>query len=303
MQLPHQPILSICHTFIDRMDISNRIDETLRIIKRYEDSKTGMSLDEATNIVDNICIGNEILRNDVTKILQYPSGFFDLITSDSKSLLQLMYRTNAILGGIQATAFLFFADYINGAPWDFYCSLTDGSPDKFVASFETITTFKHIEYKYHDTGHTIIYYRSYANDVNARIFIGPKTCMESILDLKYSYEQTAISAVAAISFWPRLNKLNQFLLFKSNPGHSSYLHSNITYIYSITDMRKVRRMNSLTQPSMYSVEDDKAYVVIFDNKISVNQRQYAKTVNSIRGLIYCVFNSSTRYLGTVGNMV
>lgn len=281
------------------MDISDGIDQTLRIIKEY---KTDMSLSEATSIVDDICIGNENLRNNVTKILQHPSGFFDLITSDSKSLLQLMYRTNTILGGIQATAFLFFVDYVDGAPWDFYCSSIDGNPDKFVANFEAITIFTHIEYKYHDTGHTIIYYRSDTKSINARIFIGPKKCMESILDLKYSYEQTGISAVAAISFWPKLNKLNQFLLFKSNPGHSSYSHGNIVYTYDLHDMRRVRRTSSLIQPSIYSVEDDKVCVVIFDNKICVSQRRYTQTVNSIRGLLYSVFNSSTKYLGTVGNM-
>lgn len=282
------------------------VDDVFERLSIYEEQHGEVSLEDARQYVSGVCLDDNKLSRDTIKSLESPGIFFGVLCADSKMLLKLMHRTNTVLGGIQATAFFHPIAHLTAAPWDFYCNMSNGSPDEFIMTFGQITMFSRLEDVKSDTGERVVYYRGNVNGtnnpVNIRVFIANRDNMQSVLDLKYSYQQSMISAVGAVCFWPRLMTHKQFRMFKSNGGQSYYPSGKTICPSHIKRPREVKQRTQSTVPSIYTGEDKRIDMVVFENEASISKQDYEKSLANIRGMVYSVFNSSTKYLGTVGDM-
>lgn len=282
------------------------VDDVFEQLSIHEEKNGEVSLAEAREFITRTCRNDTKLVRDSIESLESPTTFLSVLCPNSKALLKLMYKSNTILGGIQATAFFFPIAHVTTAPWDFYCSPVDGDPDDFINTFGQMTMFDKLEDIGSNTGERIVYYRGNANGttapINIRIFVSLRSTIESILELKFSYQQSFMSGLAAVCFWPRLGKHRQFRVFESNLGQSIYPKGNTICRTHISNFTKVEPRTALTIPSVYTAYDNKISVVIFSNEIKISKSDLACGVAEIKGIVYSVFNSSTRYLGTIGSM-
>lgn len=218
------------------------VDDVFETLSIYEDTHRETSLEDARKYITDVCRDDNKLMRDTIKSLESPSVFFSVLSANSKALLKLMYKTNTVLGGIQATTFFYPIAHVTAAPWDFYCSTVGSNSDHFISMLGQITMFDKLEDIKSETGERVVYYRGNVNGttapVNVRIFISKRRTLEYILDLKYSYQQSIICAVGAICFWPRLAKNKQYRVFRSNAGQSLYPIGSLTGLTNVIALLK-----------------------------------------------------------------
>lgn len=285
--------------------MSCRIDDIIEQLRNDDPDIARPSIENTRDFTTRIYVENNT-DNQATKLLEDPIVFFAVLCRDSRVLLKAMYDCNAVLGGFQATSFFFPVVTAISAPWDFYCSNANGDPSEFILRVDEITGFDMIEDKSFVTGERTVHYRGNFTDLDEmldiRIFISNRSAMEMILDLESSLEQSAITATVGICFWPRLTTQRQYKVFEYNGGHDDYPIASMIARPKITNMNRVRRKSSYDEPVIYGALDKKMRIEVFDNEIDISQESYDFSLACMTGIVYAVYNSSTRYLGTVGAM-
>jgi len=273
------------------------VDDVFEQLSIHEEKTGEASLDQAREFISQTCKTDTKLARDSIQSLESPSIFFGVLCPDSKTLLKLMYKCNTVLGGIQATAFFFPIAQVMTAPWDFYCSPVDGNPDEFISRFGQISMFDMLEDISSDTAERVVYYRGNANGtsapINVRIFVSLKSTIESILELKFSYQQSVISAIGGICFWPRLGKHRQFRAFPSNLGQSCYPKGNTICRTHISNLRKVEARVTLNIPSVYTGYDNKIGIIIFDNETKIPKDDFAAGVSEMLNIVCSLMDLCT----------
>jgi hypothetical protein len=306
-----QPAVAIIHrTKMSRSVASAStvltVDDALDRLSMIEEQHGESSLADARQIIRDLCGKNSKLTRDAIDVLHSPSVFFGSLCANSVSLLSTMFKCNCILGGIQATSLFFPIAGVTDAPWDFYCGTTDGDPDRFISEFAQITMFTKIEDIKSTTGERTVHFRGNVNGtptpVMVRIFVAHRKAMESILELTYSYQQSYISAVGAVCYWPRLGQNRQYRIFSTNSGLKAYPTGKSKPPSNIRSMKHVTPRTTAATPSIYTANDSRIQIVAFKNEIAVADTVFAKAAQGLDKCVYAVHNTSTRYLGHLGGM-
>ncbi|KAF2857431.1 hypothetical protein K470DRAFT_266828 [Piedraia hortae CBS 480.64] len=203
-----------------------------------------------------------------------------------------MVEHGAVLGGYQATAYFYPIVRITSAPWDFYCCSTECDPDSFVGTMRQITMLELIEDVRSDENRRVVYMRGHMNGLNdpitVRISVSSSDPMASIMDLKMSYQHSAISAYGAICFWPKLGGKKQYRVFKHNGGQASYPRGKTVCAVELSSLAEERPRHHTPHPSIYSAGQKGVELVSFRNVIGVPEDAFRKRYCFLENVVYAV---------------
>jgi hypothetical protein len=247
------------------------------------------------------------LGDEVIAELESPIGILKPLTSVPESLLKVMFDTNAYLGGIQATSFQYAICSVLDAPWDFFCSSRYGKPESFVTQLGILTLSEKIEHiKSAEGDFEIHIYRKSLNGtrdpITMRVFVCDDHPLQSVLDMKSTHQQSAMSAVGTICFWPNLlsSKPRQYRAFEGNGGLNKYPVCKSKFRNRHT---KIAPASSIlhTGKRVYSGLDC-TDTVMFDNVVGVPRDAFMKRQDEMKSIVYAVSTNSTKYLGHTAGM-
>lgn len=276
-------------------DVLSQMDDAIGI---------NATLRQSRDFVKKITKGNQALAAEATSELENIESILSPITSNPKRLVSLMMRHDALVSGPQATSFFYPICEFNSCPWDIFCSLKES--ERFVDGYKSSSGSDVIEDIRTEDGTRVVHFRRSLNGMEdcckIRVFIRDRHPLESVLDMKNSYEQSAIMAVGAVCFWPRLQDSSLYRVFVENPGVKDYPKGNSFYESSIRVGKKTSLRKPMEAPSIYSGLEKRTESVIFKNTCNLNPEQYLEKVDALKSIVYCVSNSSTRYLGTTSGM-
>jgi hypothetical protein len=238
--------------------------------------------------------------------LHSPLQIFCLITANAKSLLIAMHKYSVILGGPQATAFFYPICGPTDVPWDFYCDSRKCDPQNFIDLLQQLTMYDLIEDISSDDGHRVVHFRGHASGISEamtiRVFVSPYDTISRILNLKSSYSQSFASSTVAVCFWPKLNAAGHYRAFNNNDGLADYPVGKGVFNAAVNGLTLVKPKNPSHQPTILPIHDKRSELHVFKNLVGVNPSDYDRCVEQVTHSYYAIFNTSTRYLGSVGNM-
>lgn len=276
-------------------DVMSQMDQCIGI---------NASLKESRDFIKSVTKGNRALASDAIDEIENVESILSPITSNPRRLVQLMMRHDAIIVGPQATSFFYPICDFDGCPWDMFCHVKES--DRFVDGYKSSSGADAIEDVCTKDGIRVVHMRrslsGSTNPCKIRIFISPKHPVESVLEMKNTYEQSFISCVGAVCLWPRLQSHRLYRTFCANPGIKDYPRGSTYYESSIRIGKKTSLKKPMETPSVYVGLDKRADSLIFKNTCGLDREQYYKKVGELQSIVYCAFNNSTRYLGTIGNM-
>jgi hypothetical protein len=265
------------------------------------------SLKDAKKIARRESGRDSKVEEEVIAELQNPTGILRPLTTVPDSLLKVMFETNTYLGGIQATSFQYAICGVLDAPWDFFCSARYGNPSSFVGQLEILTLSEKIEHMKSTDGEFDIHiYRKSLNGardpITMRVFVCQDHPLQSILDMKTTYQQSAMSAVGTICFWPDLlsSKPRQYRAFDGNAGLNKYP------VFKSRFKNRHTKIAPATSPlhenkRIYSGLD-KVDSVMFDNVTNIDKNTFAKVQDEMKSIVYAASSKSTKYLGHTSGM-
>ncbi len=281
------------------------VEDVFDQMERDLDVHAGLS--ESRRYVQKITKGNAPLGLCALQELQSPVTFFSVIVPDASRLLVSMSKYGAILGGIQATSYFYPIADITGASWDFFCTIESNKYDNFSTEFRQYSGANLLEDIRHGNDKRVMYLRKSMNGSQAPINIriigtkGPPLAM--ILELRESYRQSYISSVVAMCFWPSLMKRSQYRVLESNRGLDGYPLSKTSVATTINKrLNQIRRKEPQKVPSVHVATDDRVESVVFEDVDYIDKATHKTMSSTYINTVYSIFNGSTRYLGTVGNM-
>jgi len=248
---------------------------------------------------------NSALATETINEIENLHSLLTPITANTSALIKLMARYNVILGGPQATSFFYPVCEFTDCPWDLFCDTK--YVDKFITSYKSSSGSDLIEdVDNGDMGCRVTHMRRSINgsksSCSIRILSSSRDPMEMILGLKASYEQSAVTHSYAIFFWPKLQQRGLYRLFNDNDGLSIFPKGKTFYQTRVSPGRKTSLKNPTTQPSVYSGIEDRIETVVFQNTEGLDSEEYEKSVSNMKGIVYAVHNSSTRFLGYTRGM-
>ncbi len=276
-------------------DVMSQMDDTIGI---------DASLRESRDFIKKITKGNRALTTEATDELENIEAILAPITSNPRHLAQLMMKCNAIISGPQATSFFYPICEFNSCPWDIFCNTKHSQ--HFIDGYKSSSGSEVIEDIQTDEGIRVVHLRRSLNGMSdsckIRIFVHNKHPFESVLEMRNSYEQSMITAVGAVCFWPRLQEYKLYRVFDSNPGIKDYPKGNSFYESSIKTGKKTSLRKPMDSPSIYSGIEKRIESVIFKNTCKLDRERYLQNVDVLKSIVYCISNQSTRYLGTTSGM-
>jgi hypothetical protein len=265
------------------------------------------SLREATKVARHESGRDSKLADDVISELRNPLAIFANLTTVPESLIKLMFETNTYLGGVQATSYQYAVCGVLDAPWDFFCSTECGDPALFVGQLEVLTLSEKIEHISSTEGEFDIYIlRKSVNGahdpITMRVFVSYDHPLASILDMKTTYQHSAISAVGAVCFWPTLlsAKPREYRVFSNNVGLNKYP----------TCQAKFKNRHTKITPASSPMSEQKRIYhglsktdsVMFDNVTKVDKALFSKRQSEMVSIVFAACASSTKYLGHTADM-
>lgn len=260
-------------------------------------------LDEFKERVRRATKGDKELEEKVMDTTRDPRVLLSNLCLDTSALVSLMVRCGAVIAGPQATSCMYNICSLYSWPWDIFCN--NSKSDYFIDHFIAIsgsTVFEDISSK---TGHRVVFMRrpisGYTKDCIIRIFSGPKRPMECVLDMSTSYEQSVITPVGAVCFWPELNKARKFRVFLKNKGFREFPIGKSVCQFEVQMRDKVYDDSESRQPQIISGLS-KTNTIIFKNTCNIDAKLYDSMVDELRRIIYCTHKLSTRYLGHISGM-
>lgn len=262
------------------------------------------SLSESKKFVRQITTKDGILRAQSIDELESITGIVSPITSNPNALILAMSKSGAMIGGAQATSFFYPICQVTDCPYIIFCH--SETADEFINIYRSTSGVDLIE----DLGSTMttraVHFRKSINGMKKPasivIYVSKRHPLESILSLKNSYEQTAISAVGAICFWPKLQSQGLYRVFDLNPGLTDYPKGNVFYQMVISPGKKAITKKPMTQPSIYNRISAREEIVVFKNACNIDNVIYNQKLVELQNIVYCVFNTSSRYLGHTADM-
>jgi hypothetical protein len=247
------------------------------------------------------------LADEVLAELENPAMIFSKLTTVPESLLKLMFETNTYLGGLQATSYHYAICGVLDSPWDFFCSPQHGDPITFAAQLEILTLSTKIEHMQSVKGLFDVYifrksFNGTHDPITMRVFVCNDHPLGAILDMKTTYQQSVVSAVGAVCFWPDLlsSKSRQYLIFEGNQGLNKYP----------TCKAKFKNRHTKVVPAPVPLHNNKRIYtglsktdnVMFSNVAQVDHTLFKKRQDEMTSMVYAVCSNSTKYLGHMGDM-
>lgn len=264
------------------------------------------SLAESRDRIRKLTRNNNALESESIDQLQSIRSVLAPVCASVNSLIKSMFKYKVALGGIQATSFFYPLCTFSEAPWDFFCSDKNDMGDKFVDDLIKFSGLDLIEDLKSDTKQRVVYFRGAVDGtgqpINVRVFISDTDPMQSILSYEMSYQQTYISVVAAVCFWPRLNKQNYYRVFKSNLSQREYPTGKTVTTIDMKKMSRTTVKNPKSAPSIYMGVLDRVEVIVFKNELKLDKNVFNKQASKIRSMVYAVSEHSTKYLGDTSGM-
>jgi len=262
------------------------------------------SLHESRKFIKQTVGKNSILRSQAMEELESIEAILSPITTNPSTLVTAMIRCGAMIGGPNATSFFYPICEMTGCPWYIFCHKEKA--DTFVNTYRNSSGADFIE----DTGISkdsrVVHFRKSNNGMekacNVSIYISERDPLESILNLKNSYDQTAISGVGAICFWPKLQSNGMYRVFDSNTGLMDYPKGNTFHQTIISPGKRAIMKKSLTTPSIYSGVSSREEIVVFKNVSNIDNVIFSHKLKELQNIVYSVFNSSSKYLGHTADM-
>lgn len=263
------------------------------------------SLKQSMEAVMKLTEGNPRLRDMSLKQIISLDQYLGSVSTDPMSFIDSMFKCRAILAGPQATSYMYPICEIDGYPWDFFCPSV--SFRNFVDSYKSDPKSVLLEEVGVDGHLRVAYFSRLVSDTMGscivRIFEVKRDPIETVLELKNTYEQSFISPVCAFCFWPRLHSLKSYRELSHNAGLQGYVRCGIKFKSQITNMKLTRLRKPMEQPLVVSTSSKRAEAVFFENEYGLNRIMFQEQGDNMRNMMYAIYNNSTRYLGTVGNML
>lgn len=264
------------------------------------------SLHDSRDRIRKLTFNNSMLEKQSIDELHNPLSILSPVAMNPSHLIKSMFANGVLLGGVQATSFFYPLCQFSDAPWDFFCSNKDGADESFINSLTESGVLEHIEEVNASNGVRVMYYRRTMNGVeqpiNIRVYICEDNPLQCILSQTMSYQQSYISAVGAVCFWPRLNRKRLCRQFDTNASRLSFPSGKTKCKINIKRMSVAVPKKTSDTPSIYTGHDDRIEIVTFKNVCNLDKKLFEKQVHSMQSIVYAVSNTSTKYLGDISEM-
>lgn len=245
------------------------------------------------------------LKAESLEMLYDPVVIFNPVSANPEALLRSMYMHRAVLSGIQATSFFYPLCEFEDAPWDFFCCNRYDS-ESFVLDVTQACGAELVEEVTADNGTKVVYFRRNMNGrskpINIRIYISDDEPLHSVLSQDSSFQQSFVSAVGAVCFWPRLNKKKVYRRFDHNKSRLMFPVGRTSVSIHMQKMSRSAPKNPSSTPSIYTQADKRTETIIFRNKCGADNTSFNKESKKIDNIVYAVSEKSTKYLGDTGDM-
>lgn len=253
-------------------------------------------------ITTNYSHDSKLVTESIDEIENIETVLF-YVSNDPRSLMNLMLRCGVVLGGIQATSFLYPKCEVEDAPWDFFCRQDSGND--FVDGFKHVSNAEPVEDMSTGDNKRVVCLRRHVDGVpkpiNIRIYISLAHPYDSVLSLKNSYEHTILSPVGVFCLWPKLLSQNRYRAFGQNEGTERYPMGKAKYHVKINKMALVVPKGSTPEPRVHIGITDKVEVVMLKNN-GCDKKLFERCANEMRNIVYAVSPQCVRYLGTTAHM-
>ncbi|HAA5926480.1 TPA_asm: hypothetical protein GFY42_15260 [Listeria monocytogenes] len=263
------------------------------------------SLQQSMEAVIRLTEGNAKLRDISLKQITSLDQYLGSVSTHPKAFIESMFKCGAMLVGPQATSYMYPICDIENYPWDFFCPSSTFCD--FVDFYKSDPKSVLLEELGVDGHLRVAYFSKYINTIigscNVRMFEIKGNPIAKVLELKNTYEQSFISPVCAFCFWPRLHKLTSYRELSCNPGLKGYVRCGITLKTQIVKMKQTRLRKPMEEPLIVSTSSKRAEVVFFENEYGLDRILFQEQGYDMKNMMYAIYNNSTRYLGTVGNML
>lgn len=270
------------------------------------DLNADASLNESRDRIRKLTVNNSTLERQSIDELHNPLTIFAPIVTEPTSLIKSMFVNNVVLGGVQATSFFYPLCEFSDAPWDFFCCNRDGQSDSFVTQLTQSGGLDLVEQVNADNGNKVVYLRRNINGsdqpINIRVYISSEHPLQVVLSQPVSYQQSYISAVGAVCFWPRLNRKRLCRQFTSNVTKFTFPSGKSKHKINIKKMSNTVPRNPSDTPSIYTGADSRIEIVTFRNACNLDKKLFNKEVESMTNVVYAVSDKSTKYLGNIAGM-
>lgn len=270
------------------------------------DLREDASLIESRDRIRRLTKNNTALESESIDQLQSIRNIVAPVCPNGDALIKSMFRNKVVLGGVQATSFFYPMCTFTQAPWDFFCPSKGGMGDDFVNGLVQFSGLDVLEDLTSGDGTRVVYLRGSVNGttepINVRVYISSENPIQCVFNYEMSYQQTFISPVAAVCFWPRLNKKGYYRVFKSNTSQHEFPRGKTVFTVNIKKMSKTHPKVVQTTPSIYNGISDRIEAVIFKNELKLDKVIYKAEASKIESIVYAVSQDSTRYLGSTSGM-
>jgi hypothetical protein len=289
---------------------SNSTFKTLRtvddVLSQAEDTlDADASLVETYNRIMKLTTHNKTLERESIDELYDPVKIMIPVSANPEALLKSMFMHRVVLSGIQATSFFYPLCEFVDAPWDFFCCNRYDS-GSFISEITQSCGLDQVEDINADNGTRVVYFRRNMNGqtkpINIRIFISDDEPLHAVLSQPMSYQQSFVSPVGAMCFWPRLNKKRVYRRFDLNRPRMSFPIGRTALTINMQKMSRTAPKNPSTTPSIYSAKDNRTEIVVFKNKCGADKVSFKKETKKLENIVYAVSENSTKYLGDMGDM-
>ena len=282
-------------TLVTVSDVMSLMDTSL---------STTASLSESRKFILGQTKRDKVLGNQAIDEIENLKNILIPIAHNASSLVNLMAKTGAILSGPQATSFFYPICNEVEAPWDIFCH--SSTAEDLIRGYMQSCSPELVEDSRTDNNMRVVHMRKsvpgYGSPANIRVYVSNSDPMASILSLKNTYEQTAVSAVGAVCFWPKLMSRGAYRTLDSNVGKSLYPKGRTFYEVRLSKMKKIRLRKEMDSPEVIVGLGQSVESVIFKNTSNIPDEDYSTLTEAFKNVVYAVFNSSTKYIGSTSGM-
>ena len=297
------------HILLTMAPRSNATVSTLRtvddVMSQMESDLPGnASLSQARKYIRKKVGENKNLIKDTIDELENLETYLSAVTPNPRSLIKSMMDNNIFLGGSQATSLFYPISEVYSSPWNFFGY--SFNIDRFITEYVGSSMADVVESTSLPNGNKVVHLRrnlpSSENVCTIRVFGSNLHPIYCILNLKFSYEHTVISATSAVCFWRRLMQMKCFREFEANSGLMDFPKGNTFYEIKITPGKPTSLRTQMESTSIYTVSDKKLECIIFKNTCNLDNRKYIENLRMMQNIVYAVSNDSCRYLGNIAGM-
>jgi hypothetical protein len=279
------------------------VDDVFSQLEDVLDPDAGLS--ESYQKIMRLTTHDSKLAKDSIDTLYDPVEILKPVSANPEAFLKAMFMHKVLLSGIQATSYFYPLCELEDAPWDFFCC-NKYDPSVFVMKITQFSAVDVVEEVSADNGVRVLYLRRNMNGkkrpINIRIYISDDEPLHSVLSQPMSYQQSFVSAVGAVCFWPRLNKKRVFRRFDKNNSRMTFPIGRTSLTINMQKMSRTTPKNPSPTASIYTGADKRIEDVIFKNKCSVDNILFDIEARKIKTIVYAVSEKSTKYLGDLGDM-